>query len=90
MAKNDFGHSGGHMTLKLAVSQKKKSKNFKNSGKVKVTLIILGSHNQNGCGILLGCTTLKYAASQDWVDVKSLFFAWWYKFSKAKNYFHNY
>ena len=45
---------------------------------------------KNERGILLGHGTLKYAACQDWIDVKSIFFACWYKFRKAKNYFNNY
>ena len=45
---------------------------------------------KNGHGILLGHGTLKYVASQDWIEVKSWFFACWYMFRKAKNYFNNY
>ena len=45
---------------------------------------------KNGRDTLLGHETLKYVVSQDWIGVKSWFFACWYKFSKAKNYFNNY
>ena len=40
---------------------------------------------KNGCG-LLG----KSAVSQEWIDEMSWFFAYPYKFKKAKNYFNNY
>ena len=36
---------------------------------------------------LLGHETLKSAASQEWIDEMSWFFACWYKFRKAKGYF---
>ena len=45
---------------------------------------------QNARGILLGHGTLKSAASQGLIDVKSWFFACWYKFRKFKNYFNDY
>ena len=45
---------------------------------------------KNGRGILSGHWTLKYVASQGWIDVKIWFFACCYKFRKAENYFNNY
>ena len=42
------------------------------------------------CAILLDHGPLKYAASQEKIDVKSWFFACWYKFKKAENCFNNY
>ena len=44
---------------------------------------------KNGRGIL-GLGTLKYAVSQEWIDEMSWFFAWWYKFRKARSYFNKY
>ena len=39
-----------------------------------------------GCG-QSGHRTLKLTLSQEWMDAVSWFFAWWYKFRKAKIYF---
>ena len=61
----------------------------KNSGKPKVTLIIFGWCDKNGHG-LLGLATLKSAVSQEWVNELDWFFAYWYKFMKAKSYFNNF
>ena len=43
-----------------------------------------------GCEILLDNGTLKSAASQEWINVRSWFFACWYKFREGKSYFNNY
>ena len=40
---------------------------------------------KNGYGVVLVHGTLKYVASEDWINVKSWFFAYRYKFRKAKN-----
>ena len=39
---------------------------------------------------LLRPATLKSAASQEWIDEMSWFFACWYKFRKSKSYFNDY
>ena len=44
---------------------------------------------KNDCGFL-GHGTLKFAASQEWIDKISWFFAYWYRFKKAKSCFHKY
>ena len=44
---------------------------------------------ENGLGIL-GNGTLKYAVSKEWGNELSCFFACWYGFRKAENYFNNY
>ena len=46
------------------------------------------SKRKYGCGHL-GLGTLKFAVSQDWICKFGWFFAYWYKFMKAKNYFNN-
>ena len=38
---------------------------------------------KNGCYILLGHGTLKSAASQEWIDLKSWFFACWYNLGRG-------
>ena len=45
---------------------------------------------QNGRNLLLGNGTLKPAAYQEWIDVKSWFFACRYKSRKATIYLNNY
>ena len=45
--------------------------------------------DKNGHG-LLGLATLKPAVSQEWVNELDWFFAYWYKFMKAKSYFNNF
>ena len=44
---------------------------------------------KNECGFL-SHGTQKSAVSQEWIDELSLFFTFWYKFRKAKNYFNNF
>ena len=44
---------------------------------------------KNGHG-LFGLGALNSALSQEWIDEMSWFFAFWYKFKKAKSYFNNY
>ena len=44
---------------------------------------------KNGHGFL-GLGTLKSAVSQEWIDQLGWFFAFWYKFMKAKSYCSNY
>ena len=50
-------------------------------------LTIFGGLDKNGYGIWLGHGTQKHFACQDWIDVKSWFFACRYRFRKTKNYF---
>ena len=61
-----------------------------NSGKLKVTLIIIGwAWSNMGMTFTLGHRTLKSAVTQEWFNQLNWFFAYWSKFRKTKSYFNN-